>query len=105
MTTPDHEKDLTMTTKTPTIEKITETDPMIRTVNKDLMVGWINADLFKRANNDVRHSVVFYEENKIFLGAIRLEDPTDAMAHITATEGLLESLWNDGVRYWSVGIV
>ncbi len=98
-----------MTTET-AIEKLTETDPMRRNANKGLMVHWINADLMHRHTNDVRYSVVFYDEDKLFLGAMRADDPDQMMSDIATEKGPLyagirDSLARDGVRYWSVGIV
>ena len=70
-----------------TIEKITETDPMRRQANKGLMVAWINADLARRCGNDVRCSVVFYDEDKLFMGAVRADDPEQMMTYIATGQG------------------
>ena len=45
-------------------------DPMRRTLNKGLMVRWINADLMSRAGHDVRKSIVLYDESGVFETAL-----------------------------------
>lgn len=79
--------------------QITETDFMLREINKGLMIQWINADLFNRANNDIRSSVVFYDEEKVFLAAIPGPASDEDMARLG------EGLYNVGIRFWSRGIV
>lgn len=84
-----------MTTAT-TVQQITATDPLLRSINQGLMVSWINADLLNRAHHDIRKSVVFYDEDKMFVTAIPC-DPTD---------DLLSRLFNQtNIRYFSKGIV
>lgn len=79
--------------------ELTETDPMLRSVNHDLMVRWINSDLINHASNDVRRSVVLYDEDKLFVAALEPDfGPVPPSV-------LAEKLYSVGVRYFSKGIV
>lgn len=72
-----------------------ELDPLRRRANRDLMVAWINADLFNRAHLDVRKSVVLYDSDKLFEYA--LADVPD--------EHMLRQLRElTPVRYWAHGV-
>lgn len=42
-----------------------------RTMNKLLMVEWINADLPNRASHDVRKSIVLLDEDGMFVSALK----------------------------------
>lgn len=82
---------------TAVIEKITTTDPMLRTVNRGLMIQWINADLMSRAGHDIDRSRVFYDADKMFAFAV-LRGETVGLK-------MAEELYTHGVRYWSEGVV
>jgi hypothetical protein len=70
-------------------------DLMRRQLNKGVMVAWINADLLNRCNNDVRTSIVLYDEAGVFEFAV---------ANMP-NENLLQRLYDGtNVRYWSKGI-
>ena len=82
-----------MTTVTPLPADLR--DPMRKTMNKCLMVRFINADLLNRASLDVRKSVVLYDDSGLFEYALETM-PDDA---------LLQRLYNQTkVRYFSKGI-
>lgn len=81
----------------PAVVELTGTDPMRRQVNAGLMIAWINADLVLRAAHDVRHSIVLYDDDRMFLGALP--------ASVEITGGLLAALLCCDVRYYSRGIV
>lgn len=79
------------------ISEITSTDPMRHQVNHDLMVRWINADLFERCGCDVRRSVVCYDADAMFIYAFPAgHQPTDDEWQI---------LHDAGAAKWSRGIV
>lgn len=68
---------------------------MRQQVNRDLMIGYINADLIHRADLDMRCSVVFYDEAGVF----------EAAAHRMPNRQQLARLRREtAVRYWSRGI-
>lgn len=77
------------------VKEITETDPMRREANHGLMVAWINRDLMSRHRCDVRKSIVLYDEDYLFVAA----SPGDIHS------SLWKPLYDEGVRYWSRGIV
>lgn len=87
------------TSTAPTIREINETDFMLAAVNKGLMIDWINADLVNRANNDIRSSIVFYDEYRMFMAAI------PGPASDQDMQRLGEGLYNVGIHFWSRGIV
>ena len=76
--------------------EVTETDPLRRQVNIGLMVAWINADLLNRCGNDVRSSIVLYDDAGVFEWVFT---PREIDAECWA------QLWAAGVRSWSRGIV
>ena len=77
--------------------EVTATSPMARTINKGLMVAWINADLLNRADCDVRSSLVIYDADGDFLYAFPpCFKPTDKA---------WSAMWIAGARTWSKGIV
>lgn len=80
----------------PVIEKIdpSELDPLLRTANKSLMVAFINHDLLTRASLDVRHSVVFYDEDKMFRYAGNVDVDDELLTRLAASTD---------VRYYSIG--
>lgn len=80
-----------------TVTKIeaSDLDPMIREVNKGLMVAWINRELLDRASHDVRKSIVLLDGDKTFVHAV-MELPDEAT---------LQRLYDDTVvEFWSVGV-
>jgi len=80
-----------------TPQRISETTPLLATLNKGYMVQWINNDLLNRAANDVRHSTVLYDAEFDFVAA--LPAAMEVRADVWA------ALYDVGVRYWSRGIV
>lgn len=82
-----------------TLTLLDSTDVMLRQINKGLMVRWINRDLMNRAANDVRSSMVLYDADRMFVGALPPE-VTDAF--VAKIAGLLRE---SGVRFYSRGIV
>ncbi|AAN02103.1 gp49 [Mycobacterium phage Barnyard] len=82
-----------------TVQHIEKTDPMHRELNKGLMVRWINGDLIERANHDVRKSIVLYDDDQTFVGAL------PAVLGPVLTDELQDKLYSVGVRYYSNGIV
>lgn len=81
------------------LTELTETSPMNREINRGLMVWWINQDLVERARLDVRKSLVLYDEDKVFYGALDYDDLTVVIVTYHA------KLYDAGVRYYSKGIV
>lgn len=86
-------------TDTAVLEQLTETELRVREVNTGLMVVWINQDLFNRHHHDVRTSLVLYDQDKLFVGAL----PPVLAGKVTPE--LSASLHKAGVRYYSTGIV
>lgn len=84
------------------ISEITDTNSMIRHINRQMMVRWINRDLIRRANHDVRKSIVLYDEHKAFMSAM-LGVP--ALLVVEDDGVAADSLRRLGVRFWSKGIV
>lgn len=84
---------------TPTLAKIEKTDPMVREVNRGLMVHWINADLGNRAGHDVEKSIVLYDEDRMFVGAL------PAVLGPQLTPEVQKVAYEAGVRAYSNGIV
>ena len=77
--------------------EVTATNPMARTINKGLMVAWVNADLLNRSDCDVRSSLVIYNAEGDFLFAFPpCFKPTDQA---------WSAMWSVGARTWSKGIV
>ncbi|QBP33363.1 hypothetical protein SEA_BRUTONGASTER_149 [Gordonia phage BrutonGaster] len=68
--------------------------PMQRKLNRELMVGFINAGLVQRAHLDVRDSIVLYDADKDFNCATSELPDEETQAHLT---GL-------GILYWSKGV-
>lgn len=80
------------------IPRITTTGPMLKQINRGLMVNWINSDLVNRASNDIRKSTVFYDADQMFVAALP--------AGIDLPESAWDTLEREtGVRYWSTGLV
>jgi len=85
------------------ITRITRTDPMRSTVNRGLMVSWINADLIERASCDVRRSIVLYDADGMFVHALDAGIGHSYFAEILHT--MADGLENAGVTSWSIGVV
>lgn len=81
------------------VARLDSTNTVVRHVNRELMVMWINADLLNRADCDVRTSVVFYDALQSFVAAV------PGVASDEQVERLLGALYGAGVRFWSRGIV
>lgn len=82
------------------ITQITKTDAMMQTINREMMVAWINHDLLNRASHDVRKSIALYDEDRFFMKAL----------HADSVEGLLVQSGANmspslDVHFWSKGIV
>lgn len=86
------------------ITQLTRTDAMLRDINRELMVSWINADLFNRASHDVRRSVALFDDHQMFVTAFD-PDGIPGLAVIAGNQAALDALHDAGVAYWSVGIV
>jgi len=69
--------------------------PMVRKMNKGLMVQFINRDLLNRAALDVRKSVVLYDENGLFEYALE-ELPSDNVQRNLLTK--------TNIRSYSIGV-
>lgn len=67
---------------------------MQREINRGLMVQFINADLVERAALDVRSSIVFYDEDKMFSYAVGALPDQQTLQRLAQSTGL---------RYWSHG--
>jgi inosine/xanthosine triphosphate pyrophosphatase family protein len=84
------EKELTVTRL-----DLSRLEAMHRSVNKMLMVEWINADLPNRASHDVRKSIVLYDDCGMFVSALK-ELPDDE---------LLQQIGErTSVRFYSEGV-
>ena len=73
----------------------TDLDPIQRTVNRSMMVAWINADLVSRAPHDVRKSIVLYDEDCMFVYALQ---------NMPDEELLQEIGERTSVRFYSEGV-
>jgi hypothetical protein len=73
------------------------TEPLLVSINRGLMVDWINRDLIGRASHDVRHSIVLYDDAKMFVAALP--------ASVDMTADVLDALATAGVCFYSKGIV
>lgn len=90
-----------MTTAAPTPVEVTETDFMLREINRGLFVHWVNADLINRAGCDVRSSIVLYDADGGFMHAF----PACFEFRPGTEQDVWEALYEAGVRTWSRGIV
>lgn len=68
---------------------------MHRSINKNFMVAFINANLIERASLDVRDAVVLYDDHKYFAYALPGMPDDDTMARLYGAAG---------IRYWSKGV-
>jgi hypothetical protein len=84
------------TTQHDTITEIDprDLDPMIRRVNRGLMVKFINDDLLARAALDVRTSIVLYDGAEVFAWAVPTLPDVALLARLYASSA---------IRYWSKG--
>lgn len=77
--------------------KASSVDPMVREINKGLMVQWINADLIGRAGYDVRKSMVYLDEDFMFITAVP--------SGLELSDGQVKVIHDRfGVRYISKGV-
>ncbi len=77
-------------------------DALRRTLNRGVMVAWINADLINRAGCDVRKSIVLWDNERNFVMALA---PAITPALFRERLPLVtDSMHRAGIRYWSVGI-
>lgn len=81
-----------------TVKKVDpkEISPMVREINKGLMVRWINADLINRAYCDVRKSFVFYDADMMFAGLAMTNEPNE--------NGLKLIHQSSKIRFYSKGV-
>ena len=96
-----------MATKpTPTITElpdVTDVTEMIRrTLNRGLMVDWINRDLMNRADCDVRRSVVLYDADRVFVMALGVSVTPDIFRN--RVDLVAETMNRAGIRYYSIGV-
>jgi hypothetical protein len=76
---------------------------MIRNnLNRGVMIQWINADLFNRADCDVRKSIVLYDDARVFVMALGTSVTPDIFRDRAPL--VADSMARAGIRYWSVGI-
>ena len=78
-------------------------DPLRRSLNKGVMVRWINADLLDRCNNDVRKSIVFYDDAGVFETALTASQWGQLSEELRA-EFLAKLYAHTAIRYYSKGI-
>lgn len=77
--------------------------PLRKSLNKGLMVQWINADLFERAGCDVRKSIILYTDDYTFYMALPATLTVADFEDRAAAIGDMLAL--AGVTYWSQGLV
>jgi len=83
----------------------TMADAMRRSLNAGVMVAWINADLFNRADCDIRRSVVLWDGDRDFVMAMGADiTPALFRQRLTELPNLVAHMYAAGVRFWSVGI-
>jgi hypothetical protein len=78
-------------------------DPLRRSLNRGVMVQWINADLMDRCGNDVRKSIVFYDDAGVFETALPASQWGQLSEELQA-EFLAKLYALTPVRYYSKGI-
>jgi hypothetical protein len=78
------------------------TDMIRNNLNRGVMIQWINADLFNRADCDVRKSIVLYDADRVFVMALGTSVTPDIFRDRAPLVADLMS--RAGIRYWSVGI-
>lgn len=76
-----------------------------QTLNRGLMVDWINRDLINRADCDIRKSVVFYDADRVFVMALGTSVTPDIFrARIADMPNVVASMTRMGIRYYSIGV-
>jgi hypothetical protein len=78
------------------------TDMIRNNLNRGVMIQWINADLFNRADCDVRKSIVLYDDARVFVMALGTSVTPDIFRDRAPL--VADSMARAGIRYWSVGI-
>jgi hypothetical protein len=78
------------------------TDMIRNNLNRGVMIQWINADLFNRADCDVRKSIVLYDADRVFVMALGTSVTPDIFRDRAPL--VADSMSRAGIRYWSVGI-
>lgn len=77
-------------------------DPLRASLNRGLMVAWINRDLLNRAGCDIRRSIVLYDADRVFVMALPASlSERDFLDRVGTVSAGLNTL---GIRYWSKGI-
>ena len=80
-------------------------DMLRSSLNRGLMVEWINRDLFNRADCDIRKSVVFYDADRVFRMALGTSvTPATFRARIETMPNVVASMARIGIRYYSIGV-
>ena len=80
--------------------------PLIKSLNKGLMVQWINADLINRAGCDIRKSVVMLDEDYTFVMALPASvTPAEFQSRLDTLPNTVAAMHRIGIRYWSHGLV
>lgn len=80
-------------------------DMLRQTLNRGLMVDWINRDLINRADCDIRKSVVFYDVDRVFVMALGTSVTADIFrARIETMPNVVASMQRMGIRYYSIGV-
>jgi hypothetical protein len=77
-------------------------DTLRASLNRGVMVQWINADLFNRADCDVRKSIVLYDVDRVFVMALSTS-VTPALFR-ERLDLVVDSMTAAGIRYYSVGV-
>ena len=77
-------------------------DMLRHTLNRGVMVAWINADLVNRADCDVRKSIVLYDADRVFVMA--LGTSVSPALFRERLDLVVESMSAAGIRYYSVGV-
>jgi hypothetical protein len=77
-------------------------DMLRQTLNRGVMVAWINADLANRADCDVRKSIVLYDADRVFVMA--LGTSVSPALFRERLDLVVDSMSAYGIRYYSVGI-
>jgi len=80
--------------------------PLIKSLNKGLMVQWINAALIERAGCDIRKSVVMLDGDYTFVMALPASiTPAEFQSRLDAQPNTVAAMHRIGIRYWSHGLI
>lgn len=80
--------------------------PLVKRLNKGLMVAWINADLMNRAGCDIRKSIVMLDDEYTFVMALPATiTPAEFKTRLDAQPNTVAAMHRIGIRYWSHGLV